>query len=154
MYALLKSPPFKATGDQRWINGTKHMGIYRTSELVEESLSKMRWKKGVNGNGTSMYVFFLVCFSVIWVGQESKDMETFHNTHFRPTSSQAGNYKNMLCWDLNTLKVLKETCSFIEICLQFQISWFSMVHVSFKKKKAFCFFCFLSFFFFLNLGKT
>lgn len=40
--ALLKSPPFQATGDQRWTNGTKHMGIYRTSELVEESLSKMR----------------------------------------------------------------------------------------------------------------
>lgn len=34
------------------------MGIYRTSELVEESLSKMRWKKGVSGNGTSMYGFF------------------------------------------------------------------------------------------------
>lgn len=44
--ALLKIPLSKPLVNR----GTQHMGIYRTSELVDENLNKTRFKKGVNGN--------------------------------------------------------------------------------------------------------
>jgi len=48
--ALLKNPPFQATGDQRKMNGTKCMGYIGPLGLWKLSLSKMRSKNGVNGN--------------------------------------------------------------------------------------------------------
>lgn len=64
------------------------MGIYRTSELVEVYLSKMRQKKGVNGNQTSMYGHFgLFQWDMSW--PREYDMETVHNMmHFSPTAAK------------------------------------------------------------------
>ena len=58
--ALLKNPPFQAaTGCQRWMNGTKHMGYIGPLSLLEVSLSK----KGVNGNLNFHVGLFWFCFS-------------------------------------------------------------------------------------------